>query len=170
MGGMLATGSQLLYCGERPVQTYQMVKDVITCTRVPTGGPEMYILRYQDWMNLAASMQPLYYPWPLANPSLKAYYGRKTRLCRSSKPRTTGIPGASGTAYGPTIHSVNSRAVAMPQYAPHPLEVYAYMYTAQRDAFFVAGGANEGFDVPVWMECNYSTSKLLLQWNPSDIS
>jgi hypothetical protein len=38
MERMLATGSQPLYCGERPVQTYQMVEDVITCTPVPTGG------------------------------------------------------------------------------------------------------------------------------------
>ena len=58
MEGMLATGSQLLYCGEQPVQTYQMVRDVITCTQVTTGlegwpitAQEIdfiiYILRYQ---------------------------------------------------------------------------------------------------------------------------
>ena len=55
MEGMLATGSQGLYCGERPVQTYQMVRDVITCTPVPTGSGDVLHTR----LNLVSGMQAI---------------------------------------------------------------------------------------------------------------
>ena len=127
-------------------------------SHVPQCPLEGHILRYRRLNEPCNRHATIVLPVTTSQPDPQSPPWQENKLCRSSKPRTTGIPGASGRAYGLTIHSVNSSVVARPQYVPHPLEVYVYACTQhQRDAFFVAGGANEGFDVPMWMECTYST-------------